>query len=75
MTAGDDQFDEEDEIRPLKRHKRQELVKGLYLETVDRTMLDFDFEKLCSVSMNNINVYACLTCGKYFQGKFYQALF
>jgi U4/U6.U5 tri-snRNP-associated protein 2 len=71
MTAGDDQFDEEDEIRPLKRQRRQELVKGLYLETVDRTMLDFDFEKLCSVSMNNINVYACLTCGKYFQGKFY----
>lgn len=31
-------------------------------------MLDFDFEKLCSVSLNNINIYGCLTCGKYFQG-------
>jgi U4/U6.U5 tri-snRNP-associated protein 2 len=32
-------------------------------------MLDFDFEKLCSVSMGNMNVYACLVCGKYFQGR------
>ena len=31
-------------------------------------MLDFDFEKLCSVSLSHINVYACLVCGKYFQG-------
>lgn len=32
-------------------------------------MLDFDFEKLCSVSLTRINVYACLVCGKYFQGR------
>ena len=32
-------------------------------------MLDFDFEKLCSVTMSNQNVYACLVCGKYFQGR------
>ena len=32
-------------------------------------MLDFDFEKVCSVSLSNLNVYACLVCGKYFQGK------
>lgn len=40
----------------------------LYLDTVNRQMLDFDFEKLCSVSLSNLNVYACLVCGKYFQG-------
>lgn len=40
-----------------------------YLDTIDRALLDFDFEKLCSVSMSNINVYACLVCGKYFQGR------
>lgn len=34
-----------------------------------RKLLDFDFEKLCSVSLSNINVYACLVCGKYFQGR------
>jgi U4/U6.U5 tri-snRNP-associated protein 2 len=41
----------------------------LYLDTVNRQMLDFDFEKLCSVSLSNLNVYACLVCGKYYQGE------
>ncbi|KAG5517838.1 hypothetical protein PMAC_000292 [Pneumocystis sp. 'macacae'] len=41
----------------------------MYLDTVDRTRLDFDFEKLCSISLSNLNVYACLICGKYFQGR------
>ncbi|KAL7640740.1 UNVERIFIED_CONTAM: hypothetical protein RMT77_009015 [Armadillidium vulgare] len=40
-----------------------------YLDTINRHMLDFDFEKLCSVSLSRINVYACLVCGKYFQGR------
>jgi U4/U6.U5 tri-snRNP-associated protein 2 len=35
----------------------------------DSALLDFDFEKLCSISLSNLNVYACLVCGKYFQGK------
>ncbi|KAI9189871.1 Ubiquitin carboxyl-terminal hydrolase 10 [Blastocladiella emersonii ATCC 22665] len=41
----------------------------LYLDTIDRAALDFDFEKVCSVSLTNVNVYACLVCGKYFQGR------
>lgn len=40
-----------------------------YLDTINRHLLDFDFEKLCSVSLTRINVYACLVCGKYFQGR------
>ncbi|KAI8327913.1 hypothetical protein BC941DRAFT_364269 [Chlamydoabsidia padenii] len=43
--------------------------RDLYLDTIDRHMLDFDFEKVCSVSMSNINIYACLVCGNYFQGR------
>ena len=39
-----------------------------YLDTINRNLLDFDFEKLCSISLSHINVYACLVCGKYFQG-------
>lgn len=42
--------------------------RDLYLDTINRHMLDFDFEKVCSVSMSNINIYACLVCGNYFQG-------
>jgi len=41
----------------------------LYLDTINRAVLDFDFEKLCSVTLSNINVYACLVCGKYYQGR------
>ncbi|PAV22133.1 spindle pole body [Pyrrhoderma noxium] len=41
----------------------------LYLDTVNRAALDFDFEKLCSVCLSNINIYGCLVCGKYFQGR------
>ncbi|KAI4198675.1 MAG: hypothetical protein LQ348_001995 [Seirophora lacunosa] len=41
----------------------------LYLDTINRSVLDFDFEKLCSISLSNINVYACLVCGKYYQGR------
>lgn len=40
-----------------------------YLDTIDRKLLDFDFEKLCSVSLASLNVYACLVCGKYYQGR------
>jgi len=40
-----------------------------YLDTINRNLLDFDFEKLCSISLSHINVYACLVCGKYFQGR------
>ena len=37
------------------------------METISRQLLDFDFEKCCSVSLSPVNVYACLVCGKYFQ--------
>ncbi|TDH65125.1 hypothetical protein CCR75_001684 [Bremia lactucae] len=40
-----------------------------YLDTVNHQLLDFDFEKVCSISLSDQNVYACLVCGKYFQGR------
>lgn len=40
-----------------------------YLDTISRQNLDFDFEKCCSVSLSRVNVYVCLVCGKYFQGR------
>ena len=44
-------------------------MKCPYLDTVKRPLLDFDFEKLCSVSLSNQNVYCCLVCGQFFQGR------
>ncbi|KAH8163648.1 hypothetical protein CIB48_g4604 [Xylaria polymorpha] len=68
-----DHDDFEDDDGPAKVLIRQsaptEGYGDLYLDTIDRNVLDFDFEKLCSISLSNINVYACLVCGKYFQGR------
>lgn len=32
-------------------------------------MLDFDFEKQCSVTLSTSNIYCCLVCGVYLQGR------
>ncbi|OLL23785.1 putative mRNA-splicing protein ubp10 [Neolecta irregularis DAH-3] len=69
-TNGVDEVQAEDNV--LEFSPEKEIVPpndNLYLDTIDRTMLDFDFEKLCSVSLSNLNVYACLVCGKYYQGR------
>ncbi|KDN52602.1 cysteine proteinase [Tilletiaria anomala UBC 951] len=52
----------------LKRENAQRNAT-LYLDTISRQHLDFDFERVCSVSLSPLHVYACLICGKYFQGR------
>jgi U4/U6.U5 tri-snRNP-associated protein 2 len=74
VEAGALDDDEDDENEPAvgapRRQKAPEAgYTDLYLDTINRKVLDFDFEKLCSVTLSNINVYACLVCGKYFQGR------
>ena len=73
MPRGDNNDDDDIEDEPLKAPIRQSAptqgYDDLYLDTIDRNVLDFDFEKLCSVSLSNINVYACLVCGRYYQGR------
>eukprot|EP01086_Lenisia_limosa_P013924 TRINITY_DN43648_c0_g1_i1.p1 TRINITY_DN43648_c0_g1~~TRINITY_DN43648_c0_g1_i1.p1 ORF type:complete len:493 (+),score=113.78 TRINITY_DN43648_c0_g1_i1:2-1480(+) len=56
------------------RSKQGKLRKAVdrvcpFLDTVDRRSLDFDFAKVCSVSLSDQHVYACLVCGNYFQGR------
>ena len=53
----------------VRQQAPTEGYSDLYLDTINRSVLDFDFEKLCSVTLSNINVYACLVCGKYYQGR------
>ncbi|KAG2613813.1 U4/U6.U5 tri-snRNP-associated protein 2-like [Panicum virgatum] len=70
--VGEDEDDDEDDVRraPERRPMQVELRRDCpYLDTVNRQVLDFDFEKFCSISLSNLNVYACLVCGKYFQGR------
>jgi U4/U6.U5 tri-snRNP-associated protein 2 len=41
-----------------------------YLDTIQRPLLDFDFDPACSVSMQTgPHIYGCLVCGKYFRGR------
>ena len=61
--------DDRSPVVPLRQNAPAEGFGDLYLDTINRSVLDFDFEKLCSVSLSNINVYACLVCGRYFQGR------
>jgi U4/U6.U5 tri-snRNP-associated protein 2 len=66
-----DHIDEEEPAvaAPKRQNAPEAAYSDLYLDTINRKVLDFDFEKLCSVTLSNINVYACLVCGKYFQGR------
>ena len=41
-----------------------------YLDTVNRSLLDFDFEHSCSISLQSgPHIYGCLVCGKFFAGR------
>lgn len=65
--------EKEVDVEPVWSLKKAQVEKPSrqcpYLDTIDRGALDFDFEKLCSVSLSHVNVYACMVCGKYFQGR------
>mmetsp|Transcript_113431 Transcript_113431/g.366970 ORF Transcript_113431/g.366970 Transcript_113431/m.366970 type:complete len:514 (-) Transcript_113431:58-1599(-) len=66
--------EEEEAERLAKKNKRgsAEVPQRLdcpYLGTINRHVLDFDFEKLCSVSLSGENVYVDLVDGKFFQGR------
>ncbi|KAL5121818.1 Ubiquitin carboxyl-terminal hydrolase 10 [Pleosporales sp. CAS-2024a] len=71
--AGARDAEDDDDEPAIAAPRRQTAPEAgytdLYLDTINRKVLDFDFEKLCSVTLSNINVYACLVCGKYYQGR------
>lgn len=69
LESGSEDKEERGPLAPLRQNAPTEGYGDLYLDTINRSVLDFDFEKLCSVSLSNINVYACLVCGRYFQGR------
>ena len=71
MAQDEADLEEEETVfsAPSRQNAPLEGYTDLYLDTIDRSVLDFDFEKLCSITLSNINIYACLVCGKYFQGR------
>ncbi|KAH8583288.1 assembly defective 1 like ubiquitin C-terminal hydrolase with a UBP finger at the N-terminus [Cryptosporidium sp. chipmunk genotype I] len=40
-----------------------------YLSSIKRSVLDFDYEKICSVTLREEHIYCCLVCGINYQGK------
>lgn len=56
-----------------KRKASEDIEEGIvcpYLDTIQRSLLDFDFEPACSISMQTgPHIYGCLVCGKYFRGR------
>jgi U4/U6.U5 tri-snRNP-associated protein 2 len=57
------------ETKKIKLDDETTSSKDMYLDTINRSCLDFDFERLCSVTMSHNHVYCCLVCGKFFQGR------
>ena len=49
--------------------QQQKAYNYYLLSFVNRHLLDFDFEKRCSVSLVKDNCYCCLTCGQFFAGR------
>lgn len=49
----------------------EEAVECPYLDTINRTVLDFDApDHACSITLESSpHIYACLVCGKFFRGK------
>lgn len=54
---------------PLLLQSEDTAHSTFYLDSVNRSSLNFDFDKVCLTTLSNVNVYCCLVCGKYFQGR------
>lgn len=63
-----DVLDDDAPVLTKRSNRGESQMTCPYMDTIDRHALDFDFEKVCSVSNVPNNVYACLVCGKYFAG-------
>jgi U4/U6.U5 tri-snRNP-associated protein 2 len=60
----------EKEIKVVEKIEEKEIKveECPYLDTINKKMLEFDFEKVCCETLTNLNVYCCLICGKFYQG-------
>lgn len=50
-------------------HPGQDGERCPYLSSINRSVLDFDYEKICSVTLKEEHIYCCLVCGINYQGK------
>ncbi|KAK9172619.1 Ubiquitin carboxyl-terminal hydrolase family protein [Cryptosporidium meleagridis] len=50
-------------------HSEKDGERCPYLSSIKRSVLDFDYEKICSVTLREEHIYCCLVCGINYQGK------
>lgn len=71
---GNGKAEESDEFDDLEDTVRTETVglkytdSDIYLDTVNRKVLNFDMPLICSVSLATTNIHICLVCNRYLQG-------
>lgn len=63
--------DERDKIIESPNEQNSDNINNdlIYLDTIHKELLNFDFDKVCLVTLTNINLYCCLVCGKFYQGR------
>ena len=57
QLENEDDSEQVDEEEEGKKSDSIQMRKCPYLDTINRAVLDFDFEKLCSVSLTHMNIY------------------
>lgn len=67
----DDDYSGDEHIEVVKRVRRTEKVTlpNAYIDEINIKRLDFDKERICCVTLSRSNIYCCLSCGKYLQGR------
>ncbi|KAG0684003.1 hypothetical protein C6P40_001770 [Pichia californica] len=64
----DDEFDDLEDTVQLEKSQVKISDSDVYLDTINRKVLNFDLPLICSVSLATTNIHICLVCNKYLQG-------
>lgn len=66
-TSEDDFSDLDDSIQLMKTTVKY-TDDNMYLDTINKKVLNFDLPLICSSSLASTNIHICLICNKYLQG-------
>lgn len=63
-----DEFDDLEDFVEIEKNQVKFTDSDMYLDTINRKILNFDLPLICSVSLATTNIHICLVCNKYLQG-------
>jgi U4/U6.U5 tri-snRNP-associated protein 2 len=67
-ASSDEEFADLDDIIQLETINSKYTDSTLYLDTINKKILNFDMPLECCVTLATTNVHICLVCNKYLQG-------